>query len=87
MIRKIEGWQIREIRRALQVSQVQLAGVLGVHPVSVSRWENKNTIPLTAFQTAILDFAREEWKITKPRLKRPSWLYPQYKKKRARARK
>lgn len=82
MIRKIEGWQIREIRRALEISQEQLAGILGVHAVSVSRWENKKTIPLSAFQTAILDFARDEWKTTKPRLKRPSWLYPPYKKKR-----
>lgn len=36
----MKGQRIREIRRALGLSGIQFAQVLGVHPTSISRWEN-----------------------------------------------
>lgn len=40
---KISGSRIRAIRSALGLTAAQLAGVLGVHPVTVHRWEGANT--------------------------------------------
>jgi len=39
------GAEVRRHRRRLGFTQVQLAKQLGVHPVTVSRWENGWLMP------------------------------------------
>lgn len=58
--------EIRTVRSRLDLSQVQLAKLLGVHPVTVSKWERGVLTP-TPHQIALLQsFAKasqEEEKI------------------------
>jgi len=46
--------QVQAIRTSLGLSQVQLGQLLGVHPLTVSRWERGLLAP-TPHQTALLD--------------------------------
>lgn len=41
---------IREIRRRLRLTQVQLAERLRVAPLTVSRWERGKALPMPAFE-------------------------------------
>ncbi|MFH1748333.1 MAG: helix-turn-helix domain-containing protein [Planctomycetota bacterium] len=43
-----------EVRLKLDLTQVQLASLLGVHPLTVSKWERGLLSP-TPYQSAILD--------------------------------
>lgn len=49
---------VREIRRALRLSQVELGMILGVHFVTVSKWERDKLSP-SSYQTALLYAMRE----------------------------
>jgi len=49
--------QIIEIRRKLDFTQVQLAQLLGVHPLTVSKWERGELKP-TAHQHAMMESFR-----------------------------
>ena len=46
--------RIQAIRTSLGLSQVQLAQLLGVHPLTVSRWERSLLAP-TPHQSALLE--------------------------------
>jgi putative transcriptional regulator len=46
--------QIAELRQKLGLSQVQLAQLLGVHPLTVSKWERGLLAP-TPHQAALLE--------------------------------
>lgn len=46
--------QIVGLREDLQLNQTQFAGLLGVHPITVSRWE-RGKVPPTPYQAAFLD--------------------------------
>lgn len=47
------GAEIRAIRDQLHLTQVQLAQLLGVHPLTVHKWERDLLVP-TAHQQAML---------------------------------
>jgi putative transcriptional regulator len=42
----MEGWQIRELRKDLKLTQADLARRLKVHFSTVNRWENDKAKPL-----------------------------------------
>ena len=44
---------IKSLRELLNLNQVQLAQLLGVHPITVSKWERGESAP-TAYQMALL---------------------------------
>lgn len=46
--------EIKALRGRLGINQVQLAGLMGVHPFTVSRWERGLATP-TLYQAEILD--------------------------------
>ncbi len=46
--------QLQKLRERLGLSQVQLAQLLGVHPLTVSKWERGVLAP-TPHQSALLD--------------------------------
>jgi transcriptional regulator with XRE-family HTH domain len=48
------GNQVQTIRTKLGLSQVQLAQLLGVHPLTVSKWERQVLEP-TPHHTALLE--------------------------------
>ncbi|HEX6039313.1 helix-turn-helix domain-containing protein [Longimicrobium sp.] len=48
------GPEVHAIRTQLGLSQVQLAQLLGVHPLTVSKWERSVLAP-TPHQAALLD--------------------------------
>lgn len=48
------GIEIRTIRDRLHLTQVQLAQLLGVHPLTVHKWERGILVP-TAHQQAMLE--------------------------------
>lgn len=50
--------QVVEIRRSLGLSQTQLAQLLGVHPLTVSKWE-RGVSPPTPHQVAMLESFRK----------------------------
>jgi transcriptional regulator with XRE-family HTH domain len=39
------GFRIREARRAMNYTQSQLADVVGIHEITLSRWENEVRVP------------------------------------------
>ena len=41
------GQRLRELRKARGISQEQLAEAIGVHAITVSRWENNELLPQT----------------------------------------
>jgi len=46
--------QIHGLREDLKLNQTQFAGLMGVHPITVSRWERGKISP-TPYQSAFLD--------------------------------
>lgn len=48
------GAEIRLIRDRLNLTQVQLAQLLGVHPLTVHKWERDLLVP-NAYQQAMLE--------------------------------
>ena len=44
--------EIKSTRESLSLSQVQFAQLLGVHPITVSKWE-RDVSPPTAYQEAL----------------------------------
>ena len=48
------GREIAAVRTGLGVTQVQLAQLLGVHPLTVSRWERGDLTP-SPYQEALLE--------------------------------
>lgn len=61
------GSEIRQIREDLELTQAQFASLLGVHAITVSRWESKSQ-PLapTPFQTGLI----ERFAVAVPRRRR-----------------
>jgi len=49
----VKNREIATVRRGLGLTQAQLAGLLGVHWMTVSRWERGTLVP-TAWQQAML---------------------------------
>ena len=49
----MKATDIRAIREALGLSQLQFAQLLGVHPMTVSKWERETASP-TDYQAAFL---------------------------------
>lgn len=47
---------IRQIREHLHLTQVQLAQLLGVHPLTVSKWERGELQPSNHEQALLLSF-------------------------------
>ncbi len=47
------GSQIREVREKLGLKQAEFASILGVHAVTVSRWESDQLLP-TAYQLGLI---------------------------------
>ena len=45
---------IRELRTKLGLSQVEFAQLSGVHPITVSKWERKESVP-TQYQNALFE--------------------------------
>ena len=45
--------EIKKLRDVLNLNQVQLAQLLGVHPITVSKWERGESAP-TPYQAALL---------------------------------
>ena len=45
--------QIKTLREDLGLGQVELAQLMGVHPITVSKWENGHADP-SAYQLALL---------------------------------
>jgi transcriptional regulator with XRE-family HTH domain len=50
--------EIKSVRELLNLNQVQLAQLLGVHPITVSKWERNEALP-TAYQSALLNHFRD----------------------------
>lgn len=50
--------EIKSLRDLLKLNQVQLAQLLGVHPVTVSKWERGESAP-TAYQATLLQHFRK----------------------------
>lgn len=50
--------EVSAVRTQLNLSQVQLAQLLGVHPLTVSKWERGLLVP-TPHQSALLQSFRE----------------------------
>jgi DNA-binding transcriptional regulator YiaG len=49
----MEGSEIRSIRQLFGLNQAQFAQLMGVHSITVSKWEGEITSP-TAYQEAFL---------------------------------
>ncbi|WP_348652731.1 helix-turn-helix domain-containing protein [Polyangium sp. 6x1] len=49
----MNGSEIRQVRESLGLSQAQFASLLGVHAVTVSRWENSAQHP-TPYQVGLI---------------------------------
>jgi DNA-binding transcriptional regulator YiaG len=52
--------RIRSVRRRWGLSQVELAGLLGVHPMTVSKWERRKALPKADSQLVIERIENEE---------------------------
>ena len=50
--------EIKELRGQLDLNQVEFAQLVGVHPITVSKWERGETSP-TPYQAALFDQFRE----------------------------
>jgi DNA-binding transcriptional regulator YiaG len=46
--------EIRDLRGQLGLNQVEFAQLMGVHPVTVSKWERNEALP-TPYQNALFD--------------------------------
>jgi transcriptional regulator with XRE-family HTH domain len=46
--------EIRSLRESFELSQIQFAQLMGVHPITVSKWE-RGVSPPTPYQMALLD--------------------------------
>jgi transcriptional regulator with XRE-family HTH domain len=56
----MESTQIKATRDLLGLSQVQLAQLLGVHPVTVSKWEREGDLAKpNAYQVTLLQHFRD----------------------------
>lgn len=57
--------ELKEARRSLGLTQQELAGVLGVHPISISKWElgeREIKRPIELAVRAIVAYGQpEEW--------------------------
>jgi putative transcriptional regulator len=49
---------IRKTRHRLGLNQVEFAQLTGVHPITVSKWERRESVP-TPYQTALFQQFRE----------------------------
>ncbi len=49
----MQGLQIKLLRETLGLGQVELAQLMGVHPITVSKWENDHAEP-SPYQLALL---------------------------------
>jgi len=62
----MQGIEIKSTRESLGLTQVQFAQLLGVHPITVSKWE-RNVSPPTPYQEALFQqfqFASKNKEIT-----------------------
>lgn len=50
--------EVKQIREILGLTQVQLAQLMGLHPITVSKWERGESEP-TPYQTNLLNHFRE----------------------------
>ncbi len=50
--------EVKQIREALGLTQVQLAQLMGLHPITVSKWERGESEP-TPYQVNLLNHFRE----------------------------
>lgn len=50
----METAEIHGLRENLGLNQTQFAGLMGVHPMTVSRWE-RGKVPPTPYQSAFLE--------------------------------
>lgn len=48
----MRGVDVKQTRRKLRLNQVEFAQLIGVHPITVSKWERGEAIP-TPHQTAL----------------------------------
>jgi len=46
--------EIRSLRESFELSQINFAQLMGVHPITVSKWE-RGVSPPTPYQMALLD--------------------------------
>lgn len=67
MLRPPTRYDIIERRRGWNLTQAQLAHVLGVMPLVIERWENGESNSIPAFLTLALD--RIDWLIQRDRPK------------------
>jgi len=49
----MDGASIQQLRQKLNLNQVQFAQLLGVHPITVSKWERGEADP-TPYQTVLM---------------------------------
>jgi DNA-binding transcriptional regulator YiaG len=72
-MKRIQGWQVRQLRNNLGLTQEVFADHVGVSPITVSRWENgKSSVSFMA-QLLIEDVAKQ-WGVeiqSRQRLRRP----------------
>lgn len=50
--------EIRNLRNQLGLNQVEFAQLMGVHPVTISKWERDEAFP-TPYQNALFDQFRQ----------------------------
>jgi len=50
--------EIRNLRQGLNLNQVEFAQLSGVHPITVSKWEQNKAVP-TPYQNALFDQFRQ----------------------------
>jgi len=50
--------EIKALRGQLNLNQVEFAQLVGVHPITVSKWEREDATP-TPYQAALFDQFRE----------------------------
>ncbi len=58
---------IKTVRKKLDLTQVQLAAVLGCHPITVNRWENGHEEP-NEYRLALLEKMRDSKITTAPKM-------------------
>ena len=54
----MDASEIKELRGQLDLNHVEFAQLVGVHPITVSKWERKETSP-TPYQNALFEQFRE----------------------------
>ena len=50
----MKGPEIQALRQTLNLGQVEFAQLMGIHPITVSKWENGHADP-SAYQFALLN--------------------------------